>query len=141
MKTKIQIKHILGSVLFEYESENNSVKETVEKAVKNGASLNGAILNRAILDGASLNGASLDGAILNGEILKKVPLQILGLRYFVFITQEQIKIGCELHKVKEWKKFDNETILRMDGKEGLMWWKANKKFIFECHKKHTEKGE
>jgi hypothetical protein len=34
MITKIQIKSYFGSVLFEYESEDNSVKETLVKAVE-----------------------------------------------------------------------------------------------------------
>ena len=86
---KIQIKSIWGEVLFEYEKENNTLKDTLEEAVKhranlyganlyganlNGANLNRANLNRASLDGANLNGAnlyraSLDGASLNGASL------------------------------------------------------------------------
>jgi hypothetical protein len=65
-------------------------------------------------------------------------MQIIGLKYFILITIEQIKIGCEHHKIEEWKKYDDKTILKMDGKEGLKWWKENRKFIFECHKKHCE---
>ena len=41
---KIQIKSIWGEVLFEYEKENNTLKDTLEEAVKQGASLNGASL-------------------------------------------------------------------------------------------------
>ena len=64
---KIQIKSIWGEVLFEYEKENNTLKDTLEEAVKHranlyGANLYGANLNGANLYGASLNGASLDGA-------------------------------------------------------------------------------
>jgi len=32
MKTKIQIKSIFGEILFEYKSENNSLKKTLIKA-------------------------------------------------------------------------------------------------------------
>ncbi len=49
-----------------FEDDAKTIKETVENAVKNGASLNGASLNRASLNWASLNGASLNGASLNG---------------------------------------------------------------------------
>ena len=74
MKTKIEIKSIWGEVLFSFEKENNTIKDTVEEAVKQGASLNGASLNGASLDGASLDGASLyraslDGASLDGASL------------------------------------------------------------------------
>ena len=65
MEIKIEIKSIFGGVLFEYSKENNTVKETVEEAVRCGVSLDGASLNRASLIGASLDGASLDGASLN----------------------------------------------------------------------------
>ena len=65
MKTKIEIKSIWGEVLFSFEKENNTIKDTVEEAVRHGASLNRANLYGASLDGANLNGASLDGASLN----------------------------------------------------------------------------
>lgn len=43
MKIKIEIKHYLtGEVLFEYEKENNTLKDTLIKGVKNGAYLRGA---------------------------------------------------------------------------------------------------
>ena len=41
---KIQIKSIWGEVLFEHEKENNTIKDTLEEAVKQGANLNGANL-------------------------------------------------------------------------------------------------
>ena len=66
---KIQIKSIWGEVLFEYEKENNTIKDTLEEAVKQGASLDGASLNGASLNGASLDGASLNRANLNGASL------------------------------------------------------------------------
>ena len=66
---KIQIKSIWGEVLFEYEKENNTIKDTLEEAVKQGANLDGANLIRANLDGANLTGANLDGANLTGANL------------------------------------------------------------------------
>ena len=63
-QVKIQIKSIFGEVLFEYEKEHNTIKDTVEEAVRQKASLYRANLDGASLDGASLNGASLDGASL-----------------------------------------------------------------------------
>ena len=77
MKTTIVIKSIFGKVLFEFEKENNSIKETVEEAVRrhislNCASLDGASLNDASLNDASLNRASLNRASLDGASLKKL---------------------------------------------------------------------
>ena len=71
---KIQIKSIWGEVLFEYEKENNTIKDTLEEAVKQGASLNGASLEGASLEGASLEGASLEGASLYGASLEGASL-------------------------------------------------------------------
>lgn len=75
-QVKIQIKSIFGEVLFEYEKENNTIKDTVEEAVRQnvnlyGANLNGANLGGANLYGARLGGASLYGANLNGA--KNIP--------------------------------------------------------------------
>ena len=89
-KIKIEIKNrFTGDIIFSYEAENNTIKKTVEEAVRqgasligasligaslNGASLNGALLNGASLNGASLNGASLNGASLNGALLNGASL-------------------------------------------------------------------
>ena len=59
---KIQIKSRFGSVLFEYEKENNTIKDTLIEAVKKGAYLSGADLRGADLSGAYLSGANLSGA-------------------------------------------------------------------------------
>ena len=74
MEIKIEIKSIFGEVLFEYSKENNTVKETVEEAVRQGISLDGASLDRASLNGASLNRASLNRASLNGASLYRASL-------------------------------------------------------------------
>ena len=44
MKTKIEIKSIFGDLIFEYEKENNTIKDTLLEAIKNGANLYGADL-------------------------------------------------------------------------------------------------
>ena len=82
---KIQIKcRFSGSVLFEHEHENNSIKLTVEAAVKAranlaranlaGANLAGANLDGAYLAGANLAGANLDGAYLARAYLARANL-------------------------------------------------------------------
>jgi len=68
-KLKIQIKSFGGSVLFEYESPDNTIKETLEKAVSESANLYGANLYGANLHGANLYGANLRGADLYGANL------------------------------------------------------------------------
>ena len=74
MKTKIEIKSVLGSVLFELEKENNSLNDTIIEAVKRGADLSGAYLRGAYLSGAYLSGAYLSGADLSGAYLSGADL-------------------------------------------------------------------
>ena len=59
---KIQSKSIWGSVLFEYEKENNTIKDTLLEALKKDANLRGADLRGADLSGANLGGADLSCA-------------------------------------------------------------------------------
>ena len=66
---KIQIKSIYGSILFEYEKEKNTIKDTLLKAIESGAYLSGAYLSEAYLSGANLSGAYLSGAYLSGAYL------------------------------------------------------------------------
>ena len=69
-KIKIQIKNRwTGSVLFEYEKEDNTVMDTLIEAVKNRADLRGADLGGANLRGADLGDAYLRGANLRGADL------------------------------------------------------------------------
>jgi len=69
---KIEIKcRYSANVLFAFECENNSIKLTLEAAIKSradlyGANLYGANLSRANLSGADLSGANLSGADLYG---------------------------------------------------------------------------
>ena len=59
-----------ASILFEYEAEENSLKITLQVAVKTGANLYGADLDGAKLYGADLYGANLYGANLDGADLR-----------------------------------------------------------------------
>ena len=58
--TKIEIKTICGDIIFTHEKENNTIKDTLQEAVKNGANLSEAYLSGAYLVGANLSGANLD---------------------------------------------------------------------------------
>ena len=59
---KIQIKSIWGEVLFEYEKEHNTIKDTLIEAIKKSANLRSADLSGADLRSADLSGADLSGA-------------------------------------------------------------------------------
>ena len=67
---KIEIKNRwTGNILFEYLSENNTIKKTVSEAIKSEANLRRANLRGADLCGANLCGADLYGADLCGADL------------------------------------------------------------------------
>ena len=84
MKIKIEIKsYLTGSVLFEYEKENNTLKDTLIEAVRRGANLYGADLYGADLYGADLRGADLRGANLRGADLYGANLR--GANHIPFI--------------------------------------------------------
>ena len=72
---KIQIiAKFTGAVIFEHEAEENTIRLTVEAAVKAGANLDRAYLAGANLDGANLAGANLAGASLDGAYLDRAYL-------------------------------------------------------------------
>lgn len=57
-KLKIEIKNRwTGNILFEYEKEDNTIKDTLIKAIKQYANLGGADLRGANLGGADLRDA------------------------------------------------------------------------------------
>ena len=68
---KIEIKNrYTDEVIFEYEKEDNTIKETLEKAVEEHTNLYGAYLKGANLYGADLYGANLECANLESTNLK-----------------------------------------------------------------------
>jgi hypothetical protein len=89
METKIQIKSILGKLLFEFECENNSIKKTIENANFSGDSLRyanliGADLSGVDLIGADLRNANLRYANLRDAYLRDAYLRGADLRYANF---------------------------------------------------------
>lgn len=89
MKIKIE-NYSTGSVLFEYEKKNNTLKDTLIEAVKCGTDLYDANLRSADLSGADLSGADLHeaflycadlrGADLSGADLHRADLRVADLR-------------------------------------------------------------
>ena len=96
MKTKIEIKSVFGSVLFELEKEDNTIKDTIIEAVKRGANLRDADLLGADLRGADLRGADLLGANLGYANLrgaKDVPFIPINLPEGEFIAWKKLPNG------------------------------------------------
>ena len=144
-----------ASVIFEFEADENSIKITLEAAVKaranlyganlygaslDGANLRGADLRGANLDGANLRGASLDGADLrgadlDGEKLTKTPLQLNNLKWFVLISDKYLRIGCQRFTIEEWRNFSDEEIVKMDFAALKFWrkWKVPIMALCDAH--------
>ena len=81
MKIKLEIKNrFTGKVLFEFETENNTIKETLQRAYLEGANLKGANLKGANLKGANLEWANLEGANLEWADLKGANLEWADLK-------------------------------------------------------------
>ena len=92
-----------------------------------GANLSGANLSCANLSGAYLSGAYLSGAKWNGIIINRAPLQItIPNQWPIFILDDHMQIGCELHTLADWRQFDNARIVAMDGRSALAFWRKYK---------------
>jgi hypothetical protein len=79
-----------GSPYVLFEDDAPTLKETVENAVKQGASLDYASLDRASLRGASLDYASLRGASLRGATM---PFGETWERYLSEVVPALLKAG------------------------------------------------
>ena len=71
MKTKIQIKSYLGEVLFEHESEGNTIKSTLVEAVKSRVDLRGANLKKLPVD--FINQCSRDMLFIFQQLKDELP--------------------------------------------------------------------
>jgi len=130
---KIQIKSILGNVLFEYEKENNTIKDTVEQAIKSYADLRyadlrsanlrsanlryadlryadlrSADLRSADLRSANLSSADLRSADLSSADLRSADLQIHN-KWTISYKDNLIVIGCKSNTIEGWDAFFNSN--------------------------------
>ena len=80
MKTKIEIKSVWRSVLFSFEKEDNTLKDTILEALRSNADLSNADLNCADLNCADLSGADLSSADLRRAALSGADLSNADLR-------------------------------------------------------------
>jgi len=79
-KVKIQIKSLWGSILYENEKDDYTVKQALQDAVLQDADLRGAVLQDAVLRGAVLQDADLRGTVLRGAVLRGTVLRGTVLR-------------------------------------------------------------
>ena len=100
MKTKIQIKSVFGSIIFEYESEDNTIKKTLEEALKQNADLRYADLRYADLRNADLRYADLRYAVLRYADLNKI--------------KHLFQIIPETGSFIAWKKGQNDCLIKLE---------------------------
>ncbi|WP_336148317.1 pentapeptide repeat-containing protein [Acinetobacter ursingii] len=109
-----------------------------------GADLWGANLRDANLWGADLWGANLRDANLWGADLrdaKNAPLIIPTLRWLVCINGfGYMRIGCQNHKVEQWKAFTDQEISRMDS-NALKFWNQYKVMLLAACEAHVHSDE
>ena len=79
MKKKIELRSIYGNVLFSWESENNTQRETILEALKQKADLSYANLSYADLRSADLSSADLRSADLSSADLRSAHLSSANL--------------------------------------------------------------
>lgn len=80
MEIRIDIKSIFGNVLFSFERENNTIKNTLVEATLNGANLREADLCETDLRGADLRGADLEYADLSEADLRRADFKEADLK-------------------------------------------------------------
>ena len=110
---KIEIKHRYNdSILFAHDCEENSLKITLQMALKASANLYGADLGGANLRGANLYGANLYGANLYGKkLIGDRPFLQLGpigsrsdyLLSFIIDKGIHLKAGCFSGSIDEFE--------------------------------------
>ena len=89
----------------------------------------------AIAEDANLRGADLRGA--NLEDAKNAPLIIPTLRWLVCINGfGYMRIGCQNHKVEQWKAFTDQEISRMDS-DALSFWNQYKVMLLAACETHV----
>ena len=96
----------------------------------NYASLIDADLSNANLSYANLNNANLKGVNLINAIgnMKEICSMQLD-KWQVVFTKDILAIGCQQHKIEEWKNFNNDRIHEMHS-DALVWWEKWKDLIF-----------
>ena len=138
----MEIKDIFGHVKISGEYKTTQIaceknKANLREADLDGANLDGANLYGANLRGADLRGANLWGADLcrakktltdNTEIKFGNIITIMHNKYFIIITDTHVSIDCKSYLAKDWWKFNDEEIAKIDS-GALKWWKTWKPIL------------
>ena len=108
MKIKLQIKsRWTGSALFEYEKEDNTIKDTLIEAVKGGAYLSGADLSGAEEVPYIPLACPSDGAFIGWKKVEGCIIQLLIPEDAKRCSATTQKCRCEFAKVMSITRIDN----------------------------------
>jgi len=93
-KIKLQIKNrFTGSIIFEYEKEDNNIKETLLEALRQCADLRCADLRYAYLQGVKIKSAIVFSGLYTYYVMT----------YITENNEARIKMGCFDRSLKEWE--------------------------------------
>ena len=113
MKVKIQIKSVFGKVLFELEKENNTIKDTIVEAIKQGANLYGADLYGADLRSANLGFIPIncpsDGAFVGWKKVQDKLIKLLIPEDAKRCSATTYKCRCDKAQVLAITSLDEES--------------------------------
>jgi len=120
----MNLKEILDNHKKWISNSDEGARADLRGADLRGADLRGADLRGANLCGADLCGADLCGADLRGANLCGADLRgadsdfsvfrgLSGMKWFVLLKNDSVKIGCQEHTYKSWKEFSDDEIFKM----------------------------
>ena len=136
MKVKIEIKNrFTGKILFEFETENNTILKTLKEAIMRDADLSGANLSDAYLSGADLSGANLSGLKIQKTAVFTGLYKYIAMPIITQDNKHYVRLGCYTRLVSDWQndfwnnsnEFPNNGDL--DSKYRLMAFEFCKKWI------------
>lgn len=104
MKIKLEIKNRwTGAILFEFEKEGNTIKDTLLQAKEQSADLRGADLRGADLQSADLRGAYLQSEKILCAIVFTGLYDYLVIPYITEKGEKRIKMGCHDRLLEDWE--------------------------------------
>jgi len=54
--------------------------------------------------------------------IKKTPTNIIGIEYNVTIYEGMAQVGCKLYTIEEWRKFNADEVIQMDGEKATLFY-------------------
>ena len=79
----------------------------------------------------------------NADVYDKTsitPINIIGLRWPITITENQMSIGCETHSHEMWKIFSDREIAEMSGRDALRFWHEHRDMLLALCERHAAKA-